>query len=128
MKLRLSLLIALVLAALIAGVGRADAAGGAHYYLALGDSLVRSAQPNGDFQHGYSEQLLALLQQQDPSLRLVKLGCGGATTAASRHSRARTAPERLPRCCRRGRRRSLRACPSRRTTAGRRAGVAARRT
>jgi lysophospholipase L1-like esterase len=60
--------------------GHADAAGGTHYYLALGDSLARSAQPNGDYQHGYAEQLLANLQQQDPSLQLVKLACGGATT------------------------------------------------
>jgi len=58
------------------------AAGGTHYYLALGDSLARSSQPNGDFQHGYAEQLLALLQQQDPSLRLVKLACGGESTAS----------------------------------------------
>jgi lysophospholipase L1-like esterase len=76
--------IAIALAAvavLIVGVAGANAAGGgARYYLALGDSLARSAQPNGDFQHGYTEQLLARLQAQDPSLRLVKLGCGGATT------------------------------------------------
>jgi lysophospholipase L1-like esterase len=51
-----------------------------HYYVALGDSLARSAQPNGDYQHGYAEQLLANLQQQDPSLQLVKLACGGAST------------------------------------------------
>jgi lysophospholipase L1-like esterase len=69
------------LAVVLVGAGRAGAAGGGlHYYVALGDSLARSAQPNGDFQHGYAEQLLALLQQQDPSLRLEKLGCGGATT------------------------------------------------
>jgi lysophospholipase L1-like esterase len=61
--------------------GHADAVGGTHYYLALGDSLARSAQPNGDYQHGYAEQLLANLQQQDPSLQLVKLACGGATTS-----------------------------------------------
>ena len=67
--------------ALIAGAADANAAGGAHYYLALGDSLARSAQPNGDYQHGYAEQLLARLQQQDPSLQLVKLACGGATKA-----------------------------------------------
>lgn len=58
----------------------AAASGGSHYYLALGDSLARSTQPNGDFQHGYAEQLLALLQWQDPSLRLVKLACGGEST------------------------------------------------
>jgi lysophospholipase L1-like esterase len=88
MKIRLAFfaaLCAVITAAvtqLSAGVARADSggAGGAHYYLALGDSLARSGQPNGDFQHGYAEQLLALLQERDPSLRLVKLGCGGATT------------------------------------------------
>lgn len=77
MKVRLSILAALCAAL---GTGHADAAGPTHYYLALGDSLARSGQPNGDFQHGYAEQLTATLQQQDPSLRLVKLGCGGATT------------------------------------------------
>jgi lysophospholipase L1-like esterase len=61
------------------------AAGGTHYYLALGDSLARSDQPNGDFQHGYAEQLLTLLQQQDPSLRLVKLACGGESTETMIH-------------------------------------------
>jgi len=71
---------AMLVALVGAGGGSASAATGAHYYLALGDSLARSAQPNGDYQHGYAEQLLALLQQQDPSFRLVKLGCGGATT------------------------------------------------
>lgn len=54
----------------------------AHYYLALGDSLAASAQPNGDFQHGYAEQLYEKLRQQDPGLRLVKLGCGGETTTS----------------------------------------------
>jgi lysophospholipase L1-like esterase len=86
MKLRpsLSVLCTVVVsvAALAAGAAHADAAGagGSHYYLALGDSLARSGQPNGDFQHGYAEQLLASLKGQDPSLRIVKLGCGGATT------------------------------------------------
>jgi lysophospholipase L1-like esterase len=88
MNVRLSLLAALCaviasgVAVLTGGAARAHAAGGTHYYLALGDSLARSAQPNGDFQHGYAEQLLALLQQQDPSLRLEKLACGGATTTS----------------------------------------------
>jgi lysophospholipase L1-like esterase len=89
-------IVALVAAAALAVAPRAAAAlaststtartssaavGGTHYYLALGDSLARSSQPNGDFQHGYAEQLLALLQQQDPLLRLVKLACGGESTA-----------------------------------------------
>jgi lysophospholipase L1-like esterase len=78
---RLLFFVAVAAAISLAVGARADAAGGAHYYLALGDSLARSAQPNGDFQHGYAEQLLARLQQQDASLRLEKLACGGATTA-----------------------------------------------
>jgi lysophospholipase L1-like esterase len=64
----------------LAGASGAAGAGGTHYYLALGDSLARSVQPNGDYQHGYAEQLTAKLQPGDPSLRLVKLACGGATT------------------------------------------------
>jgi len=82
---RLLFLVAIVAALVLVAGGRADAAGAAHYYLALGDSLARSMQPNGDFQHGYAEQLLAQLQQQDPSLRLVKLGCGGESTTTMIH-------------------------------------------
>ena len=52
-----------------------------HYYVSLGDSLAASYQPNGDFTHGYAEQLFADLKAHDPTLRLVKLGCGGETTA-----------------------------------------------
>jgi lysophospholipase L1-like esterase len=78
---RLLFVVAIVAVFALVSGGHADAAGGTHYYLALGDSLARSAQPNGDYQHGYAEQLLANLQQQNPSLQLVKLGCGGATTA-----------------------------------------------
>jgi lysophospholipase L1-like esterase len=85
MKLRLALLAAFCaagLAALVLGAANGNAAGGAHYYLALGDSLAASAQPNGDFQHGYAEQLYATLQEQDPGLQLVKLGCGGESTTS----------------------------------------------
>jgi lysophospholipase L1-like esterase len=53
-----------------------------HYYVSLGDSLAASYQPNGDFTHGYAEQLFADLKAHDPTLRLVKLGCGGETTAS----------------------------------------------
>ena len=75
---RLLLAVVVVAALALVSGGRADGAGRTHHYLALGDSLARSAQPNGDYQHGYAEQLLALLRQQDPSLQLEKLGCGGA--------------------------------------------------
>jgi lysophospholipase L1-like esterase len=79
---RISIALMVALVALLAGTTRSNASGGTHYYLALGDSLGRSAQPNGDFQHGYAEQLLALLQQHNSSLRLVKLACGGASTSS----------------------------------------------
>lgn len=80
MKLRLLIIAALCAVFATLTTEAALAGGGARYYVALGDSLARSAQPNGDYQHGYAEQLLALLQPRDPSLRLVKLACGGATT------------------------------------------------
>jgi lysophospholipase L1-like esterase len=52
-----------------------------HYYLSLGDSLANSEQPPiGDLTHGYAEQLFADLKADDPTLRLVKRGCGGETT------------------------------------------------
>jgi lysophospholipase L1-like esterase len=49
-------------------------------YLALGDSLAASFQPNGDTHSGYVEQVLQLEQSRLPDLRLVKLGCPGETT------------------------------------------------
>ncbi len=84
MKRLFGFLVATAFVVAFSGTGgrSASAATGAHYYLALGDSLAASAQPNGDFQHGYAEQLLAKLQQQDPTLQLVKLGCGGESTTS----------------------------------------------
>ena len=55
------------------------------YYLSLGDSLAASYQPNGDETHGYSEQLYATLEANDPKLELVKLGCGGESTVSMRY-------------------------------------------
>ena len=78
---------ALGLAALLvaaAPAARADADSATHYYLSLGDSLAASAQPNGDFTHGYAEQLYAGLAATDPKLELVKLGCGGESTTSMR--------------------------------------------
>ena len=70
-----------VLAVLVFATGaRADADSATHYYLALGDSLAASVQPNGDFSHGYAEQLYGSLLGRDPKLELVKLGCGGEST------------------------------------------------
>jgi lysophospholipase L1-like esterase len=58
----------------------ADDSSAVHYYVSLGDSLAQSFQPPSDFSHGYAEQLYATLKAQDPTLQLVKLGCGGETT------------------------------------------------
>jgi lysophospholipase L1-like esterase len=62
----------------------ADAGEATHYYLSLGDSLAASAQPNGDLTHGYAEQLHAAFAASDPKLELVKMGCGGESTASMR--------------------------------------------
>jgi lysophospholipase L1-like esterase len=95
MKPRFSSIIATLCAALLAGlvVALADAPvssadnNGVHYYLSLGDSLAAGEQPTlppgqnfGD--EGYADQLYALEQSRIPNLSLVKLGCGGETTAS----------------------------------------------
>ena len=49
-------------------------------YLALGDSLAASFQPNGDLRSGYAEQVYQLEQAGIPDLMLKKLACPGATT------------------------------------------------
>jgi lysophospholipase L1-like esterase len=56
------------------------------YYLALGDSLSRGVEPDSsgasvETQHGYADQLYAMLRKDQRGLRLVKLGCPGETTA-----------------------------------------------
>jgi lysophospholipase L1-like esterase len=86
MKVRLSLLAALTaaVAALCAPVAHAEIDSATPYYLSLGDSLAASVQPNGDFTHGYAEQLYASLVAADPKLKLVKLGCGGESTVSMR--------------------------------------------
>ncbi len=68
-----------IVAALIGAtlvVTPASAADSTRYYLALGDSLAFGFQPNGDFTHGYVQQLSATL----PRLTLQNLGCPGETT------------------------------------------------
>src|SRR2546421_9987357 len=55
---------------------------GTRYYLALGDSLAFGFQPNGDFQHGYVNQLYDTLHAQQPRLALTNLGCPGETSTS----------------------------------------------
>src|SRR5262249_5901869 len=89
MKFRLSVLTTLCVA-LVASIATATAArplavAAPRYYLALGDSLAASYQPNGDLTHGYAEQLYAALTTDQTALRLVKLGCPGESTASMRY-------------------------------------------
>src|SRR6266702_4601141 len=49
------------------------------HYLALGDSLAFGVQPNGDFTHGYVDDLFKILQSEGTKDHL-NLGCPGATS------------------------------------------------
>ena len=56
------------------------------FYLSLGDSLAQGVQPNAqgvsvETNQGYPDQLFTALKLGNPSLKLVKLGCPGETTA-----------------------------------------------
>jgi lysophospholipase L1-like esterase len=58
----------------------------ATYYLSLGDSLAQGVQPNKsgvsvETNQGYANQLFTALHSGSPTLKLVKLGCPGETTA-----------------------------------------------
>ena len=55
------------------------------YYLSLGDSLAAGEQLPSDQNfgdHGYADQLWAIERESIPTLKLVKLGCGGETTSS----------------------------------------------
>lgn len=77
------------LAPLSAAAAR-TAASGPEYYLALGDSLARGAQPNASgttvpTNKGYANDLLAVESSQFPNLTLKDLGCLGETTKTMIH-------------------------------------------
>jgi lysophospholipase L1-like esterase len=68
----------------------ASATKGSEYYLSLGDSLAAGVQPNAQgtslpTNHGYPDQLQALLRGHGEVLSLVKLGCPGETTGTLMH-------------------------------------------
>jgi len=85
-----------VLVVLASGLGTAAPAEAASeqvsYYLSVGDSLAQGFQPIGGphtnsaaagYNQGYADQLLKLARDGGAKrLRLVKLGCGGETTAS----------------------------------------------
>jgi lysophospholipase L1-like esterase len=50
------------------------------YYVSLGDSYAAGYQPNGVENRGFTDYLFKRLRKSDRHLKLVKLGCGGATT------------------------------------------------
>jgi lysophospholipase L1-like esterase len=84
-------LIALTAACALACIAPASAIASSHsYYLALGDSLARGAQPNAAGQtvptnQGYADLLFAAEKRHIQGLRLKKLGCLGETTATMMH-------------------------------------------
>jgi lysophospholipase L1-like esterase len=92
---RIALAAAVVAVAVAACSGPATSAGShgaapAAYYLALGDSLSQGVQPDAagasvETGQGYPDQLYAVLRRSQPTLRLVKLGCPGETTATMIH-------------------------------------------
>ena len=83
--MRRALTVAAALAALALAPGaRGDDDSATRYYLSLGDSLAVGFQPNGDVGHGYAEQLHTMLAATDSKIDLVKLGCGGESTAGMR--------------------------------------------
>jgi lysophospholipase L1-like esterase len=58
----------------------------ASYYLSLGDSLAQGVEPNAagtdiETNQGYPNQLYTALKLGNPTLKLLKLGCPGETTA-----------------------------------------------
>ena len=83
--MRCRLIVATVML-LFGGAGLADAAPPTPYYLALGDSLALSVQPDpitgvlSPGNKGYVDDLYALYRLRHPNLALKKLGCSGETT------------------------------------------------
>ena len=72
--------------AALAGTHGATATTSHSFYLSLGDSLAQGVQPNAqgtsvETKQGYPDQLFTALKLGNPTLKLVKLGCPGETTA-----------------------------------------------
>jgi len=71
----------------VAALANAPGAPAVHYYLSLGDSLAAGEQPTLPFgqnfgDEGYADQLYAIEQGRIANLQLVKMGCGGESTAS----------------------------------------------
>ena len=83
--------IAAVIAAAVAqpferhsGAAAATLAGPKAYYLALGDSVTFGAQPNGDYSHGFADDLFQYLQARGTTT-LVNMACRHETTTTFMH-------------------------------------------
>jgi lysophospholipase L1-like esterase len=80
------ILIAALVCAALALPASAAARTKTTYYVALGDSYAQGVQPIGPNQadvptnKGYVDDVYKRLHKSHPGLKLVKLGCGGATT------------------------------------------------
>jgi lysophospholipase L1-like esterase len=78
--------ISLSVLVMLCGSALAQASDAPTYYLALGDSLAQGVQwsPTGDVltNHGYADDLYALLRFRISGLQLAKLGCPGETTSS----------------------------------------------
>jgi lysophospholipase L1-like esterase len=88
MRPKVSLIVAALFAALLIGPAAAFADNnGVQYYLSLGDSLAAGEQPTlpqgQNFgPDGYADQLYTIERAKLPTLKLVKMGCGGESTTS----------------------------------------------
>jgi lysophospholipase L1-like esterase len=79
----------------------------ARYYVALGDSLAQGMQPNAagltvETDDGYVDDIGAWAAHRIPSLQVIKLGCGGDTTASLLTGKGNDAAAKLLHCDRQG--------------------------
>lgn len=83
----LTLAVAVAVLALALPAASSAKSANTRYYLALGDSLSQGEQPDlhgvtRNTAQGYVDDLFARERSRIPSLRLVKLGCGGESTTS----------------------------------------------
>ncbi|HZS90489.1 MAG TPA: GDSL-type esterase/lipase family protein [Chloroflexota bacterium] len=66
------------------------------YYLALGDSLAYGYQPNGDYTHGYADDLFTQYLQPRGFTALVNMACPNETTTTFMHGGCANAVPPVP--------------------------------
>lgn len=87
LKSRSSILVAVLVALLAFPAAARGGESATHYYVSLGDSLSVGVQPIGappfhQTNEGYTDQLYAMLQAEEPKLKHIRLGCGGESTTS----------------------------------------------